>query len=1440
MNRSHWLIGSLLVVGLLRVMAAGVACAQDDEEELEFRPGLIATFAAGDLKHERVDEDVQFVWSDGRLDSRLPVKSTSQGRWHGRLFTIVPGFYQLQVYANGKVRVELLGQAILDATSTEPRWHVCKPVETSYGYHPLTIEYTPPAENARLGLYWLGPQFQLEPVPDRHLFHEPAKTPTSKYREGELLTHALQCNACHSDGTSLAAPRAPDLKRIAGQIAPSWIIERLTSKMVPPDNISPPVIPSRRMPHFAMSTADAEAITAWLVSVSEKIPPGKSPFPAASKKESATPAKATTDPKKKPKPRTTPSADAGRLLVSSLGCIGCHQVDKLGQPTLFGGGDLSRVAEKRPSDFFARWLETPEMFNTRHRMPVFRLEPLERADLALHLASLKQHDVSFAFEKPQAEALSRGEKLFNEYRCANCHGHPTDAKAAALTKPLLPVASWKHACSSLLPSFKEPQFAFHTQQKGAIREYFQQRVAPLPSDAGQLLLAERNCLGCHARGGQPGIAPQLAGVTQALPELAARLPALTAPSLTGVGDKLNDDALAAAIELRHGARRPWLDIRMPGFKLSPEETKSLVQMLINHDRMPDMPTTPESPSDAKTVLAAQRLVTADGFGCTSCHKIGNAEPVKAPLNAHGAELTMLGDRIRKPWFDRWVRNPARIIPRMEMPAIQKPVRGVLHDDVNLQLAAVWSTLNTPGFDPPPPNPVRVVRRNNLGEPERAAILTDVIEVAKRPYLRPIVIGLTNRHNILFDLEQGGVAAWWIGDVARQRTRAKSWYWESGSTSLLPAGAFAGFRLESDDKTFAPVVLSQTRATLDSFEHVGEGVKIAYRLHFESAGESRELNIRETYTSIGRTKSNQKAGARRKIEVDGIRTQERFRAVVAPRGEEGSWTVRINGFASKQLAAETHVTISDSWGAHLRKEVVDGEPTVALLLSEKNQPGGTSSVTIDYSSEILTDEYHPVEVKLPPIAPVKLDVVPGFDTVQLPLSAEEMPTGLTWRRDGTMLFSSLKGRVCLARDTNKDGLEDTIVPLSDDFAAPYGLNVNSDSIDVINKYGLVRLFDDNGDEIIDRSQVVADDWGYTTDYHDWAVGLPRDREGRYYVAFPCQQDQRTPAAAHRRGSVIRLTPNHSERSRPFDIEHLTMGHRFPMGIAINHDQAVFVSDNQGNYTPFNELNHLQTGRRYGFINKLEVQPDFNPPFIPPAVSIPHPWTRSVNGICFLYTPEDVRKKLNRDRFGPFEGHLIGCEFNGLSLVRLSLEHIGGEYQGAIYPLSVPPLEGQPTFEGPVSCAIGPTGDIYVGNMLDSGWGGGQNTGSIVRMRPTDHWPAGIAEARSRADGFELDFTQALDRAKLSEPASYAVRSYRRIATPAYGGNDVDERTEVVQQITVAPDGRRVSLKLNNLRAGFVYELRVIGLTVDGRPLHPAEAHYSLNHIPTGSDRINHAK
>ena len=46
-------------------------------------------------------------------------------------------------------------------------------------------------------------------------------------------------------------------------------------------------------------------------------------------------------------------------------------------------------------------------------------------------------------------------------------------------------------------------------------------------------------------------------------------------------------------------------------------------------------------------IAGARLVTSDGFGCTSCHQVGRTMPEKDEIRSRGPDLALLGRRVRR-------------------------------------------------------------------------------------------------------------------------------------------------------------------------------------------------------------------------------------------------------------------------------------------------------------------------------------------------------------------------------------------------------------------------------------------------------------------------------------------------------------------------------------------------------------------------------------------------------------------------------------------------------------------------------------------------------------------------------------------------------------------------------------------------------------------------
>ena len=152
-------------------------------------------------------------------------------------------------------------------------------------------------------------------------------------------------------------------------------------------------------------------------------------------------------------------------------------------------------------------------------------------------------------------------------------------------------------------------------------------------------------------------------------------------------------------------------------------------------------------------------------------------------------------------------------------------------------------------------------------------------------------------------------------------------------------------------------------------------------------------------------------------------------------------------------------------------------------------------------------------------------------------------------------------------------------------------------------------------------------------------------------------------------------------------------------------------------------------------------------------------------------------------------------------------------------------------GPVVSTVSPNGQVFVGSIRDSAWGAGNNIGEIVVLSfAPEETPAGIAEMRALPDGFRLCMTATVDVSQATQLGNYRLQSYRRIATASYGGDDLDRRTEQIQSIDVSKDRTFVDLHLEEMREGYVYELRIGNMFGKNKLTYPPLAHYTLHRKP----------
>ena len=1350
--------GARLAATLMAVVLTLTAHAQvpDRSESDGEYPGLVLV----------ADQERQVV----ARPCLVPGQELEQNRleWQGRLRVDKEGDYQFAVVALGEVSIQLEGDIRLATTSDTAEWMEGQRFVMLAGDRRLLIRFQSTQPRSQLNIYWRGPDFRWEPLPAARLTHHNSSLPSaeSQRRTDLAWLRSWRCDACHS-GRHLKAETlpTPNLRHAAAHLQSQWLLKYFAAR----ETESTPGIESDawRHVHGRFTPQQAQDLVAWLRSMESK------------------------DRHDRPTTATEHMGDAenGRRLLAGTGCLACHVYEQLGNGGPYSGGDLTHLSQKRSLGFVARWLDDPAAINARHRMPRFALGAQQRADLE---AFLLPPDETRSTLVSNAGNVAAGRQLARQHACLRCHdGSDADEQLRSTRSELTAASDWSNSCL-VANRIGQPRYGMAAAVNRRIEAWLS-ATRRVEASLGERLLAENNCLQCHARNGAIGFNGLVAQSLESHPDLAQTLAAAIPPALDAVGDKLHRSVLQSTISGEQNRRRPWLTTQMPNFPLKDEEVAAIADYLIGGDRVPSQAYADEAKRLQKHAVVdaatAERLVTANGFGCTSCHAIGKSRPpVETPVNQLAPNLTLLQKHIRKVWFDRWVRNPTRITPRMEMPSVQIPVENVCGGQLDRQLNAVWTTLNRKSFSPPDADPTRLILQ---GRTSRPALVTDVVKLNGSKMIGPLLIALPNGRNLLYDLERARLAAWWTGTAALQRTQGKTWFWEPPSQEIRETPQLPELALLNDQQVLLPQRTGQFVARLQEWKTQANSVELRYLLRFDqtagrdvSTTRSRPLVVTERISATDQ-------GWRRRLIVRGARSSDTI------------------GFR----------IVDDSLSVNASERRGD-----FVLLNR--QSDDTWTITVHHADDGSYDVPE-TSIELPiQRAPKRtLNIMPGFELVQLPLRRDVMPISLGWRPNGEMILGSLKGRVWRGHDEDGDGLPDHLLPISDDLAAPYGIHAADRWVDVVNKHSLIRLSDEDGDGTTDRHRVMASGWGHTDDYHDWVVGLPVDGQGNYYISIPCQQDSRNEAAARYRGRVLRLVPDNEQ----FALEEISRGHRFPMGMARSRSGELFVTDNQGNYNPFNELNHVLPGRHFGFINKLEQSSSLPADVTPPSIAIPHPWTRSVNGICFLETPEAV----GGSTFGPFEGHLVGCEYDTRRLIRMSLDLVEGQYQGAAYPLAEAADDPRNGLEGPIQCAVAPNGDLYIASIRDSGWGGGNNTGSLVQARlDVASLPAGIAEVKAIPQGFRLHFTKEVDRGRAGKLQNYTCESYRRISTPAYGGDDVDRRREKLTSIHVSSDGMTVDVLLAELREGFVYEWKLSRLVSDDQEFYPAEAYYTLRRVKRG--------
>jgi mono/diheme cytochrome c family protein len=366
--------------------------------------------------------------------------------------------------------------------------------------------------------------------------------------------------------------------------------------------------------------------------------------------------------------------------------------------------------------------------------------------------SVAEADAKLAGMDDHARTAFLGEKTIARYGCFGCHNVPGFEKASPVGTELteegsklierldfgfqegkIPhsVPAWVHKKLMNPRIFDEgklkrheellkmPNFHFEEKEADAIVTAVMsltKEVVPLVAqkqlsaeekliERGRRLVRNLNCQGCHQIGENGGaIAAIISDRLETsggdtLQTVALAPPMLYNPkSRIGEGARVQTPWLHGFLQDPSNHIRPWLEVRMPTFGLTEDQTNAITQYFAAMDDV-SYPYEAKPVSDPAMVAVGKQLF--EKWQCVKCHMVAGKLPNQEPANM-APDLANVPSRLRANWIERWLTEPTKIQPGTRMPTnfpvdpADNAFPEILGGDQKKQIEAVRSYLLTLG------------------------------------------------------------------------------------------------------------------------------------------------------------------------------------------------------------------------------------------------------------------------------------------------------------------------------------------------------------------------------------------------------------------------------------------------------------------------------------------------------------------------------------------------------------------------------------------------------------------------------------------------------------------------------------------------------------------------------------------------------------------------
>ena len=447
--------------------------------------------------------------------------------------------------------------------------------------------------------------------------------------------------------------------------------------------------------------------------------------------------------------------------------------------------------------------------------------------------------------------------------------------------------------------------------------------------------------------------------------------------------------------------------------------------------------------------------------------------------------------------------------------------------------------------------------------------------------------------------------------------------------------------------------------------------------------------------------------------------------------------------------------------HLRLRIPSGEPVTLKLFSSRIKEGlmgmfGSMMIQNSKPENLVAlvqsdrERRWPESMKTKPRRMGK----PGAFVTEVITAPDKNPYRSWMRLGGFDFFEggdraavcTWMGDVWLVDGINSKPQEFTWTRIATGMFQPLGLKIVEGKIFVTCRDQITQLVDTNDDGETDYYRAFNHDAQVTEHFHEFAMGLQTDAHGNFYYTKAARHAKTALVPQH--GTLLRVSPDGKT------TEIIASGFRAPNGVCVNPDGTFYVSDQEGHWTPKNEINLIEKGKFYGNLmgyHRGLTEADITSPMV---------WMHN----DFDRSPAE-QLWVNSDKWGGLGSQLINLSYGTGYVYVVMEEKVNGRVQGGVVRI--------PDFDFPTGVMRGRfhpgDGQLYACGLF--GWAGNKTRpGGFYRLKHTGkpvHLPVAIHATK---DGISLTFTNELDADTAADPESYSVKRWGYRRTRNYGSRD----------------------------------------------------------------------